>query len=153
MHCLWPFSEPWGDGKDKMPCSTSELGHCWKEPKAWKRKQMLALWNWTLERMDGGIRVSEDSDGSKESGTKRKSHIRKMKSNLWRSHAVQNFCELSCRPAVTLMVITFYFIFTFNLWCQDSAGQLCVVPIEMTLHYVPFHVFSRQKKRSLCGFV
>ncbi len=26
------------------------------------------------------------------------------------------------------------FIFTFDLWCQNSAGQLCVVSIEMTLH-------------------
>lgn len=26
------------------------------------------------------------------------------------------------------------FIFAFDLWCQNSAGQLCVVPLDMTLH-------------------
>lgn len=71
-----------------------------------------------------GIRVSGDSDSSDESGTERKSRIIRMTrttgdkeylASLWCPNSVLNCGELSCRPAVTLRVITFCFIFTFNL--------------------------------------
>lgn len=46
-------------------------------------------------------------------------------------------------------------IFTFDLWCQNSAGQLCVVPLDMTLHKFcsKYLQHKKTKENTPCGFI
>lgn len=57
------------------------------------------------------------------------------KSLMPRLWTVVNRC-----PTPAVMVVTF----TSKLRCQSSAGQLCVVPIDLTLHYVLLHASGKQ---------
>lgn len=153
MHCLWPFSAPWGESEDGAPWFTEELWPCWRDQKSWKRKETLwadteLLDGWVDGWVDGSVRWI---DSSEENGTKGKNHMTTMMWTVgqWEfgKSLMPKPCsgEFSCTPAVNSMINNFYFIITIKLCCQNSAGQLCVVLIDITLHYVLFYVSPIQK--------
>lgn len=139
--------EPWGGGKDAVPCFTCDTAEREAEVMEVHREFIgLKLTTWKDERPKKWLFRATQTDSSEESGTTLGTVKPKPYFKLYRALA-QTFSESesSCYYHDCLN-------FTFDLiGGHSSAGQLRVAPLDMTLHKC-CSVYLRGKKTQSAWF-